>query len=128
MTNELNCKDCILDGTDACSRGAGRAVDDEICEDFLEERNCKECIHYVVDKEIAEQYSTCESWECDYQPRGNYVSKGKLIDAIDRIDWYHINEDGKLVHGANSKEDTPLYKAEDIYKAIENIFKEDIEE
>ena len=30
-----DCSDCILDGTDACSRGAGRAVDDEICEDFL---------------------------------------------------------------------------------------------
>ena len=31
----MNCEDCILDGTDACSRGAGRAVDDEPCEDFL---------------------------------------------------------------------------------------------
>ena len=30
-----NCTDCILDGTDACSKGAGRAVDDEICKDFL---------------------------------------------------------------------------------------------
>ena len=30
-----NCADCILDGTDACSRGAGRAVDDEVCKDFL---------------------------------------------------------------------------------------------
>ena len=31
----LNCTKCIKDGTDACSRGAGRAVDDEICGDFL---------------------------------------------------------------------------------------------
>jgi len=30
-----NCTDCILDGTDACSRGAGRAVDDKICGDFF---------------------------------------------------------------------------------------------
>ena len=30
-----NCTDCILDGTDACSRGAGRAVDSEVCKDFL---------------------------------------------------------------------------------------------
>lgn len=29
------CSDCLLDGTDACSRGAGRAVDDRICEDFI---------------------------------------------------------------------------------------------
>lgn len=33
--DNINCADCILDGTDACSRGAGRAVDDEICERFL---------------------------------------------------------------------------------------------
>ena len=33
----MNCTDCILDGTDACPRGAGRAVDDEICEDFIGE-------------------------------------------------------------------------------------------
>lgn len=31
-----DCTDCILDGTDACTRGAGRAVDDEICDDFIE--------------------------------------------------------------------------------------------
>lgn len=34
-TNVTTCTDCILDGTDACSRGAGRAVDDEICENFM---------------------------------------------------------------------------------------------
>ncbi len=33
----MTCEDCILDGTGACSRGAGRAVDDEPCEDFLTE-------------------------------------------------------------------------------------------
>lgn len=32
-----NCMHCILDGTDACLRGAGRAVDDEACEDYIEE-------------------------------------------------------------------------------------------
>lgn len=31
------CMDCILDGTDACSRGAGQAVDDEACEDYIED-------------------------------------------------------------------------------------------
>jgi len=30
-----NCSTCILDNTDACTRGAGRAVDDEACEDYL---------------------------------------------------------------------------------------------
>ena len=32
---KINCSDCILDLTDACSRGAGRAVSDEVCEDFI---------------------------------------------------------------------------------------------
>lgn len=31
------CEHCILDGTDACSRGAGRAVDDEACEDYIDD-------------------------------------------------------------------------------------------
>ena len=31
------CDNCIIDGTDACTRGAGRAVNDNICENFLEE-------------------------------------------------------------------------------------------
>lgn len=30
-----NCTDCVLDGTDACIRGAGRATDDEICDFYL---------------------------------------------------------------------------------------------
>ena len=34
-TNVTTCTYCILDGTDACNRGAGRAVDDEICERFM---------------------------------------------------------------------------------------------
>ena len=38
-TNVPTCTDCILDGTDACNRGAGRAVDDEICERFMKGEN-----------------------------------------------------------------------------------------
>lgn len=29
------CINCVLDGTDACTRGAGRAINDKACEDFL---------------------------------------------------------------------------------------------
>ena len=39
MTEEKRtCSDCIIDGTDACSRGAGRAIDDELCQDFIPEQ------------------------------------------------------------------------------------------
>lgn len=39
---DKDCTDCILDGTDACPRGAGRAVDAEVCEDFIGESEGKE--------------------------------------------------------------------------------------
>lgn len=34
-SEKRTCGNCLLDGTDACSRGAGRAVDDSVCEDFI---------------------------------------------------------------------------------------------
>lgn len=33
----MTCDNCILDLTDACPKGAGRAIDDEICKDFIGE-------------------------------------------------------------------------------------------
>ena len=33
----FDCTDCVLDGTDACPRGAGRAVNSEPCNDFMKE-------------------------------------------------------------------------------------------
>ena len=36
------CSTCILDNTDACTRGAGRAIDDEACEEYLGAESEKE--------------------------------------------------------------------------------------
>ena len=33
-----NCTQCVLDGTDACPRGAGRDINSTICENFLKEK------------------------------------------------------------------------------------------
>lgn len=49
------------------------------------------------------------------------ISRKEAIDAMEDVDWYHINSNGQLVHGANSKEDEPLYKAEDVYKVLNDI-------
>lgn len=49
------------------------------------------------------------------------IYRQDAIDAIDSTDWYHINNKGELVHGANSKDDVPLYKAVDIYKAVNGL-------
>ena len=43
-----------------------------------------------------------------------------LIDVIENTDWYHINPQGKLLAGANSQENIPLYKASDIHRALAN--------
>lgn len=52
----------------------------------------------------------------------NNISKQDIIEAIQEVNWYHINNNGELVSGANSKEHEPLYKANDIYKAIDHLF------
>lgn len=49
------------------------------------------------------------------------ISRKATIDAMEDVDWYHINKDGQLTHGANSEEDEPLYKAEDVYKVLNDM-------
>ena len=49
------------------------------------------------------------------------IDRQLAIDAMENVDWYHINKDGQLIHGANSEEDEPLYKAEDIYNVLEQL-------
>lgn len=46
-----------------------------------------------------------------------YIDREALRDAVESIDWYSVLE-GKLTTGANSE--NALYKANDIYSAIEN--------
>ena len=49
------------------------------------------------------------------------ISRKATIDAIEGVDWYHINKDGRLVHGANSDDHEPLYKAKDVYKVLNDV-------
>ena len=49
------------------------------------------------------------------------ISRRDTISAMEGTNWYHINSDGQLVHGANSKEGEPLYKAEDVYKVLNTM-------
>lgn len=53
--------------------------------------------------------------------KNDLISRKAMIQAVDNTDWYHINRNGDLVEGANSDNDTPLYKAEDVYRALENV-------
>lgn len=49
------------------------------------------------------------------------ISRQAAIKAIEDTDWYHINRCGELVQGANSEEDIPLFKADDVYKALRSV-------
>lgn len=48
------------------------------------------------------------------------ISRQQAIEAIESVDWYHINSKGKLVNGSTSDEES-WYKAEDIYEALESL-------
>ena len=49
------------------------------------------------------------------------ISRAAVVDAIEGVDWYHQNQHGEMVHGANPDDHQAWYKAEDIYKAVENV-------
>ena len=49
------------------------------------------------------------------------ISRQAAVEAIEKTDWYHINKNGELVSGANSQEHEPLYKASEIYAALEEV-------
>ena len=49
------------------------------------------------------------------------ISREAAVDAVERTDWYHQNQKGVMVHGANSKEHQAWYKAEDVYRALEGV-------
>ena len=49
------------------------------------------------------------------------ISRAAVVDEIESVDWYHINENGKMVHGANDAEHQAWYKADDIFAAIERV-------
>lgn len=46
------------------------------------------------------------------------IDGNALIEKIDKIDWYHVNEDGKLVSGAKNVSEA-YFPALDIYDAVE---------
>ena len=49
------------------------------------------------------------------------ISRQAAIDAIDDVDWYHLDNRGEMVHGANSSEHQAWYKAEDVYTALDSV-------
>lgn len=62
-----------------------------------------------------------DSDECKEQKsKLDCINRQQAIEAIECVDWYHVNSKGELVHGSTSDEES-WYKAEDIYEAIESL-------
>lgn len=49
------------------------------------------------------------------------IIRQAAIDAVEEVGWYHQNQHGEMVSGANSAEHQAWYKAEDIYTALERV-------
>lgn len=49
------------------------------------------------------------------------IKRSDAIEAIEVVDWYHQNRNKDMVSGANSDEHQAWYKAEDVYKALEEV-------
>jgi hypothetical protein len=56
-----------------------------------------------------------------------YIERDAVLEAIESTDWYHLSEKGNMVHGAVSGENA-WYKADDIYKVLEEIPAADVVE
>ena len=52
---------------------------------------------------------------------GDVISRQAAINAIEEVDWYHQNKNKDMVSGANSSEHQAWYKADDIYKTLEDL-------
>ena len=51
----------------------------------------------------------------------DFISREDTIEKMEEVDWYHQNKNGEMVHGANSSEHQAWYKAEDVYKVLEDM-------
>ena len=57
-----------------------------------------------------------------------YIDADALKDKIDKTTWYHISRSGTLAQGANRDLHTPLFKADDVYKVIDEVPAADVVE
>lgn len=51
----------------------------------------------------------------------DFISREDTIEKMEEVDWYHQNKNGEMVHGANPSEHQAWYKAEDVYKVLEDM-------
>ena len=49
------------------------------------------------------------------------IKRSDAIEAIEEVDWWHQNRNKDMVSGANSAEHQAWYKADDVYKALEEV-------
>ena len=48
------------------------------------------------------------------------IRRSEAIEVIENTDWYHQNDNGDMVSGAENEHEA-WYKAEDVYNALESV-------
>lgn len=49
------------------------------------------------------------------------INKEKLIEMLNELTWYHQNRNKDMVSGANPDDHQAWYKADDVYKIVEDL-------
>ena len=50
------------------------------------------------------------------------ISRKEAIDAFDNLEWFHQNANKDMVSGANSAEHQAWYKADDVYRVLDEVY------
>lgn len=79
------------------------------------------CQYNCFDENERDSYHTLSEAINALSNDGDTISRQAAIDAVENVDWYHLNTKGEMESGANSAEHQTWYKADDIYKVLEEL-------
>ena len=137
MSGQKTVRDLYEYAEGRCDEWAGGVIDaiDAVIAAPSEETDitrCNECKYYHG-APGAMGHAPCSYWGSDgvmwdwfcsqgekYERPDQLISRQAAVDALEKLDWYH-HSDGGMVHGANSEKHQAWYKADDVYRMIEQL-------
>lgn len=78
------------------------------------------CLHKTNEDELKNEALDLAIEALKQTENKDCIGREDAIEAIEGVDWYHVNSKGELVHGSTSEEES-WYRAEEVYKAIESL-------
>ena len=83
--------------------------------------NCQELAELALNRLPSVQPELANNSPKVDNKNGELISRQDAIDAIEKVHWYHQNDNGEMVRGANSHKHQPWYKSQDVYDALEKL-------